>query len=162
MTRAHTAPPGPSAQAGPATALRVLVVDDHPRIREPLAQFLRREGVQAQTAADVRSMLGALALAPFDAVVLDVMLPDGNGSLICAQVRQEFGVPVILLTAQADVDDRVRGLERGADDYVIKPFDPRELLARIRNVVRRHPGPAGPARTTAVGHSPQPPQRAYR
>jgi len=121
-----------------APPLRVLVVDDHPRIREPLAAFLRREGLQVDTAGDARTLLSLLELRRFDAVVLDVMLPDGDGSQLCAHVQATHGIPVLLLTARADVDDRVRGLEHGADDYVVKPFDPRELLARIRAVLRRH------------------------
>ncbi|MFT4191276.1 MAG: response regulator transcription factor [Comamonas sp.] len=133
--------------ASPPAALRVLVVDDHPRIREPLAQFLRHQGLAVETAGDLRTMASLLDQRRFDAVVLDVMLPDGDGSLACARVRTAYGLPVILLTARDTIDDRVRGFERGADDYVIKPFEPRELVARIRNVTRRHG--ATPARPPA-------------
>lgn len=141
-------PPANASHAAPvaeAARLRVLVVDDHPRIREPLAAFLRREGAEVATAGDARTLFSLLQLRRYDAVVLDVMLPDGDGSLLCARVQAEHGVPVLLLTARADVDDRVRGLERGADDYVVKPFDPRELLARIRAVLRRRGGAAAAA-----------------
>jgi len=136
----------------------VLVVDDHPRIREPLAAFLRRQGLEVHTAGDARSVPALLQLHRFDAVVLDVMLPDGDGSRLCPQLQAEHGVPVLLLTARSAIDDRIRGLEQGADDYVTKPFDPRELLARIRAVVRRrqHPGGARPAPVTErapLGHA---------
>lgn len=147
----------------PASPLRVLVVDDHPRIREPLAAFLRREGLGVQTAGDARTLLGLLELHRFDAVVLDVMLPDGDGSRLCVRLQAEHGVPVLLLTARSAVDDRVRGLEQGADDYVTKPFDPRELLARIRAVVRRRglPGAAAVASLRPAAVAPQPEPRCF-
>ncbi|WP_311222315.1 MULTISPECIES: response regulator transcription factor [unclassified Acidovorax] len=150
MTAPDTLPTAADPGAAPVR-LRVLVVDDHPRIREPLAAFLRREGMEVDTAADARTLLSLLELRRFDAVVLDVMLPDGDGSQLCARVQAEHGVPVLLLTARAAVDDRVRGLEHGADDYVIKPFDPRELLARIRAVLRRR----GATATAAAALAPQ-------
>ncbi len=149
---AHSPPQTPASTALAAAPLRVLVVDDHPRIREPLAAFLRREGMEVDTAGDARTLFSLLQLRRYDAVVLDVMLPDGDGSLLCARVQAEHGVPVLLLTAQAAVDDRVRGLERGADDYVVKPFDPRELLARIRAVLRRRGGTAAAPVSTRAAH----------
>ncbi len=143
--------------ASPATApLRVLVVDDHPRIREPLAAFLRRQGLEVHTASDARTLLALMQLHRFAAVVLDVMLPDGDGSRLCSQLQAEHGVPVLLLTARSAVDDRVQGLERGADDYVTKPFDPRELLARIRAVVRRRGLPS--LHPAAAAHPAEPPR----
>ncbi|RMX06020.1 DNA-binding response regulator [Corticibacter populi] len=126
-----------TAVAASPVPLRVLVVDDHPRIRDPLAVFLRRHALHVRTAGDAAAMTLWLRHERFDVVVLDVMLPDGDGSQLCAQVRRQHGVPVILLTARDAIDDRVRGLEGGADDYVVKPFDPRELLARLRAVARR-------------------------
>ncbi|GAA6118874.1 response regulator transcription factor [Acidovorax sp. FG27] len=136
----------------------MLVVDDHPRIREPLAAFLRREGLEVHTAGDARASLALLQWHRFDAVVLDVMLPDADGSLLCPRLQAEYGVPVLLLTARSAIDDRVRGLEQGADDYVTKPFDPRELLARIRAVVRRRQQPARAVRpaTGAAGRQAPP------
>lgn len=146
------AAPPPHPAATPAR-LRVLVVDDHPRIREPLAAFLRREGLAVDTAGDARTLLSLLDLHRYDAVVLDVMLPDGDGSQLCHRIQAAQGVPVLLLTARSGVEDRVHGLERGADDYIVKPFDPRELLARIRAVVRRR-SPAPAARTAPAPPAP--------
>lgn len=126
------------APAQPAQApMRALVVDDHPRIRDPLAVFLRRHGWQVRTAADLAAMRLLLRHETFDVVILDAMLPDGDGMALCASVRQNHHTPVVLLTARDTVEDRIRGLEEGADDYVVKPFDPRELLARLRAVLRR-------------------------
>ncbi len=130
--------------------LRLLVVDDHPRIREPLALYLRRQGLKVDTAGTLREMRVQLDLHAYDLVVLDVMLPDGDGSQACREVRVSHATPVILLTARGALDDRVNGLEAGADDYVIKPFEPRELLARIRSVARRQaPGDGMPGRGVA-------------
>ncbi|MFJ3058578.1 response regulator [Herbaspirillum sp. NPDC087042] len=115
----------------------ILVVDDHPDICEPLAAYLRRQGLQvsmAFSAAQARALLQAQA---FDLVVLDVMMPGEDGLSLCRHIGEHLGTPVILLTAMAASSDRVRGLDTGADDYVVKPFDPPELLARIRSVLRR-------------------------
>ena len=126
-------------RAQPAQApMRALVVDDHPRIRDPLAVFLRRHGWQVRTAADLAAMRLLLRHETFDVVVLDAMLPDGDGIAFCGQVRERYHTPVVLLTARDGVEDRIRGLEGGADDYIVKPFDPRELLARLRTVLRRN------------------------
>ena len=120
---------------------RVLVVDDHPDILGPMARLLARRGFDAITAADAaemdRQLAEAAALAPVDVILLDVMLPDEDGFSICARLRGSGGPPVILLTARGEVSERVRGLELGAEDYVVKPFEPDELIARIHNVVRR-------------------------
>lgn len=142
-------------------------MDDHPRIRDPLAVYLRRQGLLVRTAGDAAAMNLLLRHERFDAVVLDVMLPDGNGCQLCGPVRARFGIPVILLTARDSVDDRVRGLDAGADDYVVKPFDPRELLARLHSVRRRLPGQPGQARMSAASvtraHPAAPgPARRYR
>ncbi len=118
-------------------AIRVLVVDDHRKIREPLATWLRRQGLTVVTADDAASMWSVLRANAFSLIVLDVMLPDGDGMLLCQQIQRKYRTPVILLTAKDTLDDRVNGLELGADDYVVKPFEPRELLARIHTVLRR-------------------------
>lgn len=117
--------------------LRVLVVDDHADIREPLADWLQRQDFDVATAADARQMRHLLRHRPFDVIVLDIMLPDENGLSLCREVAATLGTPVILLTARATPPERVAGLEAGADDYVVKPFDPAELAARIRTVQRR-------------------------
>lgn len=117
--------------------IKILVVDDHRKIREPLATYLRRQHFSVVTAEDAASLWTLLRTATFDLIVLDVMLPDGDGMQLCQQIQRHYKTPVILLTARDALDDRVTGLELGADDYVIKPFEPRELLARIHTVLRR-------------------------
>ncbi len=115
----------------------ILVVDDHRDIREALARYLVKNGLRASiadSAAQARKMLNASAV---DLVVLDIMMPGEDGLSLCRHLVESDGPPVILLTAMAEDTDRVVGLEIGADDYVTKPFNPRELLARIRAVLRR-------------------------
>jgi two-component system, OmpR family, response regulator RegX3 len=114
--------------------VRLLVVEDDDAIREPLAVGLRREGFEVDS---VRTAADALAAAPADLVLLDLGLPDGHGFEVCRQLRSTSSVPIIIITARDDEIDRVAGLELGADDYVVKPFGFRELVARIRAVTRR-------------------------
>ncbi|MCW1382075.1 response regulator [Novosphingobium sp. KCTC 2891] len=121
------------------TPIRVLVVDDEPALREPLADYLVRQGfavVQAGTAAEARSHLAAAETAP-DIVLLDIMMPGEDGLSLCRHLVEARQLPVIFITAKGEATDRIVGLEIGADDYVVKPFDPRELIARIRSVLRR-------------------------
>jgi two-component system OmpR family response regulator len=118
-------------------SLRVLCIDDDTRLFELLASFLEPNGVALAHAADGRQGLAALEGGVFDAVLLDVMMPGIDGLEVCKRIRQKSQVPVIMLTAKGDETDRVVGLELGADDYVPKPFSPRELLARLRAVLRR-------------------------
>ncbi len=120
----------------------ILVVDDARDIREPLALYLRRQGFRTRLAADAAAARASLAETRPDLVVLDVMMPGEDGLSLCRHLSGTGGPPVILLTAMAGETDRVVGLELGADDYVVKPFAPRELLARIRAVLRRAPAPA--------------------
>lgn len=115
----------------------ILIVDDARDIREPLATYLKSQGFRASVAADAPSGRSAVNDGAIDLVVLDVMMPGENGLSLCRYLRERGGPPVILLTAMADDADRIVGLELGADDYVVKPFNPRELLARIRAVLRR-------------------------
>lgn len=135
---------------------RILVVDDHEDIRTPLAAFLRRYGLEVTTAGDGRQMHALLAREHFDLILLDVMLPGEDGLSLCRHLHEHRGIPVILLTAMADPADRIAGLELGADDYVVKPFDPRELVARIRVILRRikrslaPAAPSGPSGPTPV------------
>jgi DNA-binding response OmpR family regulator len=116
---------------------RVLVVDDEPTVREVVAGYLRRDGHIVSEAADGPTALALLASEPPDLVVLDMMLPGVNGLDILRSIRQTGDMPVIMLTARAEESDRVAGLELGADDYVVKPFSPRELAARVNGVLRR-------------------------
>ena len=115
----------------------ILVVDDHRDIREPLAAYLRKHGMRVSQAADAAAARASLAKQAIDLIVLDIMMPGEDGLSLCRHVRETHDIPVILLTAMTDETDRIVGLEIGADDYVAKPFNPRELLARVKNVLRR-------------------------
>jgi DNA-binding response OmpR family regulator len=119
------------------TGTKVLVVDDEPTVREVVVNYLRRDGHVVAEAADGTTALELLEADPPDLVVLDMMLPGVNGLDILRRVRQTSNIPVIMLTARAEEADRVTGLELGADDYVVKPFSPRELAARVNGVLRR-------------------------
>ena len=123
---------------------RVLVVDDEPTVREVVAGYLRRDGHLVSEAADGPTALRLLESEPPDLVVLDMMLPGVNGLDILRRIRAAGDMPVIMLTARAEESDRVAGLELGADDYVIKPFSPRELAARVNGVLRRAAAKAAP------------------
>ena len=116
---------------------RILLIDDDARMGEPLAAYCRRFDFDLQQATRPSEGLALLRQGGFDAVVLDVMLPEQDGFAVCRAIRAESDVPVVMLTARGDVTDRVVGLELGADDYLPKPFDPRELVARITTVLRR-------------------------
>ena len=115
----------------------ILVIDDDRRLRDMLRTYLSGHGLQVETAADARAGLAAVEGIEPDAVVLDVMLPDLDGFEVCRRIRATSEVPVLMLTARGDETDRVVGLELGADDYLPKPFSPRELLARLRAITRR-------------------------
>lgn len=131
--------------------IRLLLVDDDPDIRELLAGYLQGYGMDCVAVADGRAMRAALeAQASFDLVVLDLMLPGEDGLSLCRRLRADSDVPIVMLTARGEVADRVVGLELGADDYLVKPFDPRELVARIHTVLRRsrRPGVNVPAQQT--------------
>ncbi|MFB9971927.1 response regulator [Pseudoroseomonas cervicalis] len=121
----------------------ILVVEDDGDLRKLLLSLLRRNGFRATGAQDGVEMRRLLATAPVDLVLLDVMLPGKSGFELCRDLRTEGRVPVIVLTALAETSDRVIGLELGADDFVVKPADPRELVARIRAVLRRAGGAEG-------------------
>lgn len=123
----------------------VLVVEDDEELRKLLLSLLRRGGFRASGARDGVEMRRLLGSAPVDLVLLDVMLPGRSGFELCRDLRAEGRVPVILLTALGEASDRVVGLELGADDFVVKPADPAELIARIRAVLRRVSGPEGAA-----------------
>jgi DNA-binding response OmpR family regulator len=115
----------------------VLIVDDEPIVREVVARYLTREGYRTLEAADGNAARGAIAHSDPDLVVLDVMLPGTDGLELCRWIRATSELPVIMLTARGEEADRIVGLELGADDYVTKPFSPRELAARVRSVLRR-------------------------
>jgi len=116
---------------------RILIVDDDAEIRSLLGEYLRKNGYETAVAAEGRAMWAALARGKVDLIVLDLMLPGEDGLTLCRKLRAESDTPVIMLTARGEETDRIVGLEMGADDYLAKPFSPRELLARIKSVLRR-------------------------
>ncbi len=115
----------------------ILVVDDHREIRDALAKYLERNGMRVSLAANAVAMDAALAAGAFDLIVLDVMMPGEDGLSVCRRLRASGSIPILMLTALGDETDRIVGLEMGADDYLSKPFNPRELLARIKAILRR-------------------------
>ncbi|WSK18922.1 response regulator transcription factor [Streptomyces sp. NBC_01298] len=129
---------------------RILVVDDDPTVAEVVTGYLRRAGYTVESVADGRAALAHAALIRPDLVVLDLMLPGLDGLEVCRRLRADGPVPVIMLTARGDEDDRIAGLELGADDYVTKPFSPRELVLRVASVLRRAAA-AGAEAVSAAG-----------
>ena len=121
---------------------RILVVDDESTIREMVGYNLRRDGFDVELAEDGREALAVARRSPPDLVVLDIMLPGLDGYQVCRALRQESNVPILVLSARGEEFDRVLGLELGADDYLTKPFAMRELLARVRSLLRRAELPA--------------------
>jgi DNA-binding response OmpR family regulator len=117
--------------------IRVLIIDDDLRLAEMLASYLGSRGYHVERRSDGRGGLKALEGGEYDAVILDVMLPDLDGFEVCRQIRARSQIPVLMLTARGEATDRIVGLEIGADDYLPKPFEPRELLARLSAVLRR-------------------------
>ncbi|MBZ0128358.1 MAG: response regulator [Rhodobacteraceae bacterium] len=115
----------------------ILIVDDHREIRDALVKYLEQNGVRATAAADAVAMDAAMKITRFDLIVLDVMMPGEDGLSVCRRLRAKGGIPILMLTALGDETDRIVGLEVGADDYLPKPFNPRELLARIKAILRR-------------------------
>ena len=120
-----------------APSPHILIVDDDAEIRALLRDYLEKNGVRASAVADGKAMWALLARERVDLIVLDLMLPGDDGLVLCRNLRAQSDVPVIMLTAKGEDTDRIVGLEMGADDYLPKPFNPRELLARIKSVLRR-------------------------
>ncbi len=115
----------------------LLLVDDDPELRDLLRDYLGQAGYRITAVADGREMLKAMDAAPYDLVILDIMLPGEDGLSLCRRLRAQSRIPILMLTARGDEIDRIVGLEMGADDYLSKPFNPRELLARIKSILRR-------------------------
>lgn len=115
----------------------ILIVDDHREIRDALVKYLEKNGMRATSAADAVAMDAAMNVGHFDLIVLDVMMPGEDGLSVCRRLHAQGGMPILMLTALGDETDRIVGLEVGADDYLPKPFNPRELLARIKAILRR-------------------------
>ncbi|MBM7855462.1 two-component system response regulator ResD [Desulfohalotomaculum tongense] len=116
---------------------QILVVDDEKKIRELIDIYLQNEGFGVHQASDGQQALDMLASGDYDLVILDLMMPGIDGWEVCRRIRQHSEIPVIMLTARGDEIDRVLGLELGADDYIVKPFSPREVVARVKAVLRR-------------------------
>ena len=130
---------------------QVLVVDDDDTVANVVVGYLRRGGHDASRVADGQAALDAISATPPDIVVLDLMLPGVDGLEVCRQVRKDLpNLPVVMLTALAEPDDRIAGLELGADDYVTKPFSPRELVLRVESVLRRTAAQEQPAKPTVL------------
>jgi two-component system phosphate regulon response regulator OmpR len=125
------------AEPLPEDAPHILVVDDDAKIRDLLARFLYEQGFRVTTAADAASARASMRGLEFDLVLLDVMMPGENGLALARDLKKTRNVPICMLTARAEAEQRIEGLEAGVDDYVSKPFEPRELLLRLRNILRR-------------------------
>ncbi|MGI8551010.1 MAG: response regulator transcription factor [Dehalococcoidia bacterium] len=129
----------------------ILVVDDEPNIVELARLYLRNEGFSVETASNGREALAkARALKP-NLVLLDIMMPEIDGTEVCRTLRKEDDIPVVMLTARSDDVDKIVGLELGADDYITKPFNPREMVARVKAVLRRTEAARKPAKTIEIG-----------
>ncbi len=115
----------------------ILIIDDDKKLNALLTEYLQKAGFQVASAVDPQGGMKALRRANPDLIILDIMLPEKDGFTVCKDIRKEYNIPIIMLTARGDVTDRIVGLEMGADDYLPKPFEPRELLARIQSVLRR-------------------------
>jgi two-component system, OmpR family, phosphate regulon response regulator OmpR len=128
----------------------ILVVDDDDRLRELLRKYLNENGFLIASAANAGEARTKLAGIEFDLVVLDIMMPGETGLSLAADLRKTNPVPILMLTAMGEIDDRIKGLESGADDYLPKPFEPRELVLRINSILRRAPKPAAAGAPAAV------------
>jgi two-component system OmpR family response regulator len=115
----------------------ILIVDDDRDIRDLLSEYLQKQGYRTSVAADGRAMRNMMSHADPDLIILDLMLPGEDGLMLCREIRAKSDTPILMLTARGDEVDRIVGLEMGADDYLAKPFSPRELVARIKSILRR-------------------------
>ena len=129
----------------------ILVVDDDDRIRSLVSRYLNENGFLSFTAADAAQAKNLLEIAVFDALVLDVMMPGQDGRSLTQELRKTSDIPILLLTAMGEIEDRVGGLQSGADDYLTKPFDPRELVLRLQAILRRRPQEKAQQKTYRIG-----------
>jgi two-component system phosphate regulon response regulator OmpR len=132
-------------------AAHILIVDDDQRIRDLLARYLFERGYRVSTATDVASARAAMRGLTFDLVILDVMMPGESGLALARELKAFSNIPICMLTAKAETEERIEGLEAGVDDYVAKPFEPRELLLRLQNILRRGQGASGPRDEVKMG-----------
>jgi len=133
------------------TMQKILVVDDEKKIVEIIKAYLERDGYEIMVAYDGKTALELVKKSSPDLVILDLMLPEVSGWDVCRTIRKESDVPVIMVTAREDVTDKIIGLELGADDYITKPFEPKELVSRVRAVLRRYQGKSNVAEMITVG-----------
>ncbi len=133
-------------------AKRVLIVDDEPRYLRLLEANLRTEGYEVVTAQDGQQAIETFSSQPIDLILLDIMMPRLDGFAACQRIREFSNVPIIILTAKGEEQDRVRGLDLGADDYLVKPFSATELLARVRAVLRRAQAPTESGQARFFAH----------
>lgn len=147
--------PSPERESGSPSASsadpHILIVDDDSQLRQLVAKFLRSQNFRVTGARDGREMRDAIRAVAFDLIILDIMLPGTSGLDLCRELRKTSSIPVIMLTARGDETDRVVGLEMGADDYLAKPFGTRELLARVRALLRRASASPHPIQPPAGG-----------
>ncbi len=129
----------------------VLVVDDDDRLRDLLGKFLSENGFLVSVSADAADARIKMETLSFDVIVLDLMMPGETGLDFAEDLRRRSSVPILMLTAMGEPEDRINGLERGADDYLVKPFEPRELLLRLNNILKRIPVPVEPAEDVQLG-----------
>ncbi|RJX41475.1 DNA-binding response regulator [Paenibacillus pinisoli] len=116
----------------------VLIVDDDPHIRELVSVILAKEGYQVQQASDGKEAMDAMDDAPADMVILDIMMPNMDGWELCRNLREQYDIPILMVTAKGEMRDKVRGFHIGTDDYIVKPFDPQELVVRVRALMKRY------------------------
>ncbi|WP_261134211.1 response regulator transcription factor [Bacillus sp. Marseille-Q3570] len=116
---------------------RILIVDDEKKIRDVISSYLQKEGYETVEADSGNEALKALETTPIDFLILDLMLPDRSGEEVCRTIRQEHSLPILMLTAKVKEDDKIQGLSIGADDYMVKPFSPKELIMRVKTILRR-------------------------
>lgn len=135
----------------PDDAPHILVVDDDKKIRDLLSRFLHESGYRVSDASNADGARAAMRGLSFDLVLLDVMMPGDNGLVLARELKENSDIPICMLTARAEAEDRIEGLEAGVDDYLPKPFEPRELLLRIRNILRRGRPASGPLEEIRMG-----------
>lgn len=135
----------------PDNAAHILVVDDDQRIRDLLGRYLLENGFRVTTACDAPSARNAMRGLAFDVIILDVMMPGESGLDLARELKSVSNVPICMLTARAEPEHRIEGLEVGVDDFIPKPFEPRELLLRLKNILKRGRGPSGPSEEVRMG-----------
>ena len=135
----------------PDNAAHILIVDDDHRIRDLLARYLFEAGFRVTTANDAESARASMRGLAFDVVILDVMMPGESGLDLARSLKSISNIPICMLTARAEPEQRIEGLEIGVDDYIPKPFEPRELVLRLQNILKRGRGPSGPREEVKMG-----------